>query len=168
MLINRSKNCAGRTIPGKPLRCCPIFLATSSLFQPLFPTEVRTEKTAFVRVAASKHGSRSRRNCSFTSSTLSPSGGMLILRRQQVAHSDRAQRTILQPIGVPLLRGLHVAMAKKITHFEDCCAHVEQSGARITTKFVTRFGSSFDPFRNPFRMTSIDSMVPFSLVFAWH
>src|SRR5437016_12586218 len=117
-----------------PMRYCPIFLATSSLFKPLFPTEFRTEKTAFVRVVASKHASRSRRNCSFTSSTLSPFGGMLIHRRQQVAHSDRAQCTILQPIGVPLLRGLHVAMAKKITHFEDCCAHVEQSRARITTK----------------------------------
>jgi len=50
---------------------------------------------------------------------------MLIHRRQQVAHSDRAQCTILQPIGVPLLRGLHVAMAKKTTDLENACPYIE-------------------------------------------
>jgi hypothetical protein len=45
---------------------------------------------------------------------------------QQVVHSDCPKLTILQPVRVPHLGRLNVAMAQKVSDFKDCCAHVEQ------------------------------------------
>jgi hypothetical protein len=63
---------------------------------------------------------------------------------------------ILKPVGVPHLRGLYIAMPKKITHVEDGRAHIEQAGTSITPQFVTRFCPILNPVRNPFRVPAIN------------
>src|SRR5947208_10675980 len=47
--------------------------------------------------------------------------------RNQIAHSNRPKLTVLQPIGVPHLCCLHVAMSKKIPYLEDRCPHIQYS-----------------------------------------
>src|SRR5207253_500583 len=47
------------------------------------------------------------------------------LLRNQVGHTDRSELPILQPVRVPLLRRLNIAVPEKISDLKNRCAHVQ-------------------------------------------